>query len=1057
MEKLRDSDDSKLGLAPPLSSDTPAYDADPYDTVAIEFCEEPTSVNIPAPQPFGPFELLELLGRGGMGVVYKARQRSPHRLVAIKITSAGSLTQNSDAQRFRNETELVARLDHPHIVPIYEVGKCGDSLYFSMKLIDGGDLSQHINHFRNRPRDAAAVMAVVARAIHHAHERGILHRDLKPSNILLDAQGQPHVTDFGLARPLDLTPQEATEFGLTQSGMLIGTPSYMAPEQARSKGRMLTTAVDVYGLGAVLYTLMSGWPPFRGPTPLDTLLLVGDSEPTPPRQLNPAVDRDLETICLKCMHREPARRYASAQEVAEDLERWLAGEPILARSSGVLERLWRRCRRQPALALLSLLSVTLLIALLIGQSAAVVLLRDAQARTRQQHFHAQHQARLAIEREATARRLLYVADINQAWRAFESSDLKRMQELLDRQLPGPDQEDLRGFEWSYLQQLAQTRALVQSRQLHEKQIFGVASSPHGDAFATTSEDRRVVMWSATSDKTVFELTGFANDANAVVFTPNGETLLACGEDGSIWSCDARTGAHAKKLYQSPSQTPIPQLAISPDGAMLVAACWDGVLRRFTYPSMEPLPDLRAHSHQAESVQFTPDGETLISAGRDGTIKLWNAATRSVFQTIYCHGGVKSLAIAQTAPLGAAGCFDQSVIIFNYRTGEVVRRLTGHTLRVLSVAISDDDLYVAASDESGSIRIWELTTGRLIDLIPGERHAIWSLCFARGVSTQPTILAGDSQGKLHRLTVGASPWPRRLIHSDSIVTQALFLPDKRTLAGLTFPGGDVPLVDLERGSMGKVILPAEQAKAATFDVNAEYWATGGSDGKVQCWRFGESKPLWTVAAHPSWVHSIAILPDNRTVMSFHATDSVKFWDLRTGKLVGEVSEPHTSTVSCALAPDAQSAAISFANGDVALIDCQTRRIKRYMEPRRSHAGEPMTFSPDGEQLAIGRGNAVHLVQVEGEPRLRVLLSHAQKVRAMAFSPDGKTLASAAGESAIHLWSVALGQELFTLQGTDHNVFVTFSPDGRALFACGHNRLNQGEVFAWDAVAPLASSQ
>src|SRR6516164_8255693 len=333
-------------------------DSGHFEKVASDDAVPPSDSKMPARAAkllgeLGDYELLEEVGRGGQGVVFRARQKSLNRIVALKVINLGQWASKAHLKRFRREAEAAASLEHPGIVPIHEVGERDGSCYFSMKFIEGGQLDEVAKRKPMPPRRAAELIAKVARTVHYAHEHGILHRDIKPGNILLDANGEPHLTDFGLARLLE------TESSVTQTLDVLGTPSYMAPEQAVGNNAAVSSATDVYGLGAVLYQLLTGQPPFAGGTTYETIKLLEDTDPLPPRQLNPKVDRDLSTICLKCLEKDPKCRYSSALALAEDLERWVKREPILARRTGIFSRGKKWVQRNPTSALLAACLVAL--------------------------------------------------------------------------------------------------------------------------------------------------------------------------------------------------------------------------------------------------------------------------------------------------------------------------------------------------------------------------------------------------------------------------------------------------------------------------------------------------------------------------------------------------------------------------------------------------------------------------------------------------------------------------------------------------------------------------
>ena len=587
---------------------------------------------------FGDYEIQAELGRGGMGVVYQAKQVSLNRPVALKMLRAGLLAGDDDLRRFQNEAEAVALLDHPGIVPIYEVGEHEGQRYLSMKLVRGGNLADRLAAYKDDPRGVAALVAEAAEAVHHAHMRGILHRDLKPANILVDAQGRPYVTDFGLARRVQ------GDVELTLSGTILGTPGYMSPEQAAGRRGTITTATDVYGLGSVLYALLTGKAPFTGDSVVDTLHKVREQAPEPPHNYNAKLPRDLEVICLKCLEKDPRRRYSSAQALADDLRAWLGSRPIAARPVGTLTlaRLW--CHRRPAVAGLSAAVVVVALAgLAFGASQWSAALRNAQvAREKAALATANERLALANAREAqqrgdqlvatnrSLRHTTYASVMRLAQREWEQGNIGLARTRLDSLAPRPGESDLRGFDWSFLKRQFDACLLSLPFPGVSSVIDGrsVSFSSDGRRLIATSRELLVIFDTTTGRETLRIPGGPFLDAT---FSPCGRYLatLSLEAEGHVAPQERRTGRVTLTIRDAVTSEPLRRLVaregfdghanFSPDGRFLALKIaserptgWRSTLALIDVATGTEVRLLYDGRGVAKRAAFSPDGRFLVS-------------------------------------------------------------------------------------------------------------------------------------------------------------------------------------------------------------------------------------------------------------------------------------------------------------------------------------------------------------------------------------------------------------------------------------------------------------
>jgi WD40 repeat protein/tRNA A-37 threonylcarbamoyl transferase component Bud32 len=989
-----------------------------FDRVAPHLAPLPARPGAPAAPPhlapgsrFGDYEILGELGRGGMGVVYKARQRSLQRLVALKTILAGQLAGPDEVERFHREARVVAQLEHPNIVPVYEVGAHDGLHYFSMKLIEGSNLSSHLAHYRRHHKAAAFLVARVARAVHFAHLSNVLHRDLKPGNVLLDARKQPHVTDFGLAKRL------GESASLSPAGAVIGTAGYMAPEQAAAREGRLTPAADVHGLGAILYECLTGRPPFQGATVVETLRQVLDHPPVPPRRLNPSVPRDLETICPRCLDKRPLRRYASAEALAADLERWIEGKPIQARRVRWPERAWLWCRRRPAIAALSAAAVVLItlaggLYWMNSQTGQKVIDLTAADKGKQEK----------IEREA------YLKDMRRAQRYLDAGKLTKARELLARWRPTEGKKDRRGFEWHYLN--ARCREAEFSRRGHESQVQAVAWAPGGERLASADRQGIVRVWSLTDgrDRPLFEMRLKPGGVTALAWSPDGTHLAAaCGGVVRLW--EAGSGEEEPTLRTAENGGPAARLMVPKTGieawcrqvlldTWIASLIWDPHSHKLALVEASgkvQVWDLRkgkkgqllgTHEGGVHSAAWSPDGNRLASVGGDGVVRVWRPPNPKAHDL--------------TSPVGAADM------------------ITGPRPSYALTWADNKHLNLVCGD--GDIRTLDAGTGAEV----AARRRL--------VARDTLVRAGIMRAPSKRFIWGPGG---KLLASVEV-------------RGVVSVRGDVTIWDAATGketislpSAWSVARPAilqgpnyPTGCSPAWDRGGRRLALGGEDGRIATLYVGSSRravrtPILNAASSSAFAWSA----DGRHVICASDTklDVVralqKDWKDRRDarkRAPGSGIGPPPPGPALPPGPGRPGMPVRSPENQIQVCDAVTGEVVRTFAIKVKP--NLLAESPDGKWLAMVSGAGVQLRPVDG--RRPAVSLDARAGGPLSWAPDGKLLAcSTEGRTPIRLWTSDTGKPVTTLQARVGPVqSLAWAPDGKRLAAAG-----DGAVTVWDVIS------
>jgi eukaryotic-like serine/threonine-protein kinase len=978
-----------------------------------------------AGQRLGDYELLEEIARGGMGVVYKARQHSLNRVVALKMILAGQLATRPQVERFRAEAEAAASLQHPNIVAIHEVGEDQGRHFFSMDYVQGRSLAGMVRDGPLPARGAARYVRTLAGAVQYAHGRGIIHRDLKPSNVLIDQNDEPRITDFGLAKRL------SSDSDLTLSGQVVGSPSYLSPEQAAGKGSRVGPASDVYALGAILYHLLTGRPPFQAESLTTLLKEVLEAEPVGPRRLNASIPRDLETICLKCLEKDPAGRYGTAQALGDDLGRYLNSEPIQARAVGMLGRGWRWCRRKPALA--GALAACLGI-LVLGVAGIAWQYQRAVA--------SEHQTRLG----------LYAADMSGAQQAITENNRDRALQLLESHRPRKGEADLRGWDWRYLRQRCKGDELETIRAHQSAGVSDAKFSPDGTWFATRGGDKVVIR--ETSSKrllAVLYASGGESASHGVQVSPDGRMLAVHVADGiEVRSCTNWSLLHKLEDGQAP-------MAFSADASLLAARCRHPnkvrVWKTQTWNSeLHEAGFLDAYNPgYASGMVFLPQSHRLavhltvgflirlldlsISADSPASAPRGLSSTAPVRPGII-NSAVVNLAGTRLATTDRSGKID----LWSLPDFQHLGRIAGQSGDVQCAAFSPDGTKLAAGGGDTAIRLYDVATQTNLVVYHGHRDVITDLQFSPdgrrllSASMDGACKFWDSapEAGSREVRIGRGCWYRG--------GQCCFSDDGQQL--ITFTTNRLPeLRSFERevfvGSPRRLLTNLAEVTSVSMDARTAMMQT--TDERVEVWDIPSETRIGVLKNPliPGATHSFLVSPDSRFLYQSQLQpggNTGHLWDLNSGRLLKTFEDK--STWSMAFSSDSRFLARGFA-GEAELWDVAGGRTLHRL---RGHIGEVccLAFSPDGRLVATGSwGKEVCVWDVaSGKRVLGPLRGHQQLVTKAAFTPDGRTLLTFGDENVLRVWNLATGRE--TAKYAPAGCF-TLSPDGGTVAVWWYGRL------------------